>query len=94
VTRGRGEAAALLSLLSNLLGRNKTLPDVQGLDLPYVSCAAGQARPDGELKRKYRASCNSLGRNKTLPDVQGLDLPYVSRAAGQARPDGELKRNW
>jgi hypothetical protein len=31
--------------------RNKTLPDVQALDLAYVSCAACPARPDGELKR-------------------------------------------
>jgi hypothetical protein len=33
------------------LRRNITLPDVQRLDLAYVSCAAGPARPDGELKR-------------------------------------------
>jgi hypothetical protein len=62
--------------------KQKTLPDVQGLDLAYVSSAAGPARPDGELRR-----------NKTLPDVQRLDLAYVSSAAGPARPDGELKRS-
>src|SRR5208282_2657448 len=32
--------------------KQKTLPDVQRLDLAYVSCAAGPARPDGELKRR------------------------------------------
>jgi retron-type reverse transcriptase len=38
-----------------ILGRNKTLPDVQRLDLAYVSCAAGRARSDGKLQRKlYR----------------------------------------
>jgi hypothetical protein len=62
--------------------KQNTLPDVQGLDLAYVSCAAGPARPDGKLRR-----------NKTLPDVQRLDLAYVSSAAGPAKPDGKLKRN-
>jgi hypothetical protein len=65
--------------------KQNTLPDVQRLDLAYVSCAAGTARPDGELRR-----------NKTLPDVQRLDLvdlSYVSSAAGPARPDGKLRRN-
>ena len=32
--------------------KQNTLPDVQRLDLAYVSCAAGPARPDGELKRR------------------------------------------
>jgi len=30
--------------------KQNTLPDVQRLDLAYVSCAAGPARPDGKLK--------------------------------------------
>jgi hypothetical protein len=61
--------------------KQNTLPDVQRLDLAYVSCAAGPARPDGKLRR-----------NKTLPNVQRLDLAYVSSAAGPAKPDGKLKR--
>ena len=46
--------APLASFTGISLGRNKTLPDVQRLDLAYVSCAAGPARPDGELKRNRR----------------------------------------
>jgi hypothetical protein len=38
------------------LRRNKTLPDVQRLDLAYVSSAAGPAKPDGKLKRNWRSA--------------------------------------
>jgi hypothetical protein len=34
--------------------KKKTQPDVQRLDLAYVSCAAGPARPDGELGRNKK----------------------------------------
>jgi hypothetical protein len=32
------------------------IPDVQRLDLAYVSCAAGPAKPDGKLKRNWRSA--------------------------------------
>jgi hypothetical protein len=38
----------------NARKKQNTLPDVQRLDLAYVSCAAGPARPDGELERKKK----------------------------------------
>jgi PAS domain S-box-containing protein len=52
---GRDQPGSSTAPPGKTLRRNKTLPDVQGLDLAYVSCAAGPARPDGKLKRKKPA---------------------------------------
>src|SRR5208282_5941598 len=51
--------------------KQKTLPDVQRLDLAYVSCAAGPARPDGELK------WNRRGRQQAAPAGRA-DRPRVN----------------
>jgi hypothetical protein len=46
--------------------KQNTLPDVQRLDLAYVSCAAGPARPDGELKwnRRRRLTGGASGSRR------------------------------
>ena len=81
------------SLKRNPLRRNKTLP---GLDLAYVSSAAGLAKPDGKLKRSgdggqqprsaARGASGSLrSRVALLTDVAGSARPSRARGFGEKK---------
>jgi hypothetical protein len=63
--------------------KQNTLPDVQRLDLAYVSCAAGPARPDGKLKRNRRRR----------PDLKQQFGNETARSTGGLLPGKELARN-